>query len=68
MTENERLERVQTAMKELNKMGIDYAQMSVLLKGKVSIRTLYRWGKGETSPQREADVQIIEELNKQCKA
>lgn len=67
MTEQERLERVQTAMKELNKMGIDYSQMSVLLRGAISTRTLYRWANGETSPQRAIDVEKIEELTQKCK-
>jgi len=67
MTEQERIERVQNAMREMVKMGIDYTQMSVLLGGSISKRTLYRWAKGEAIPQRKTDVINIEKLSDKCK-
>ena len=66
MSENERLNRVQKAIKVLVSKGIDYRQMSVLLDGSVSTRTLYRWANGTTKPQRDSDVRNIERLSDKC--
>jgi len=67
ISDNEKIERVQNALKLLNSLGLDYTQISVLLDGRFSSRTLYRWSKGETLPQRSHDVVAIEELAKKCK-
>ena len=67
MNDKERSRRVQMSIRELQKMGIDYNQMSVLLNGAISTRTLYRWAKGDTSPQRAMDVELVEKLEMKCR-
>lgn len=45
------------------------AEISEALDGRVSERTIYRWGNGDSSPQNSTDLIALEELTKaRCEA
>lgn len=41
------------------------AEISEALGGRVSERTIYRWGNGDSSPQNTTDFSALEELTKE---
>ena len=44
--------------------GLSHAAIAEALGGRVTSRTIYRWAKGETSPQRRSDLVALEHLSK----
>lgn len=43
--------------------GMTHASIAEALGGRVTSRTIYRWAKGETSPQRRSDLIALEQLS-----
>lgn len=44
--------------------GMTHASIAEALGGRVTSRTIYRWAKGETSPQRRSDLIALEQLSR----
>lgn len=44
--------------------GMTHASIAEALGGRVTARTIYRWAKGETSPQRRSDLIALEQLSR----
>lgn len=44
--------------------GMTHTSIAEALGGRVTSRTIYRWAKGETSPQRRSDLIALEQLAK----
>jgi len=56
--------RTQEIVLSLLAKGLSHAAIAEALGGRVSSRTVYRWAKGETSPQRRSDLVALEQLAK----
>ena len=56
--------RTQEIVLSLLAKGLSHAAIAEALGGRVSSRTVYRWAKGDTSPQRRSDLVALEQLAK----
>jgi hypothetical protein len=54
--------KVQKLVLRLQDMGHSPVEISKLLGEKVSARTIYRWAKGEHSPQQGGNIRALERL------
>jgi len=54
----------QTIVNTLMERGYSAMQIADLLDGRVSWRTVYRWAKGESVPQRPSDEDALRELER----
>ena len=65
MSGENRVERgtdAKALLDQLKQAGMTPAEIAEALEGRVSRRTIYRWTKGDTIPQRGADVDALREL------
>lgn len=56
--------RAKAAVETLEQHDLHPEQASLRLGGHVATRTLYRWKEGNTTPQREASLRLVEDLVK----
>jgi transposase len=54
--------QAQKIVSALMDRGYSAMQIADLLDGRVSWRTVYRWAKGESSPQRPSDAEALRSL------
>jgi hypothetical protein len=54
--------RAQVLVRALLSAGYTPVTLSEALVGRVGSRTVYRWAKGESAPQRRADLVALEHL------
>lgn len=55
-------ERVQHLVKQLREAGMSASDIAEALGFRVSRRTVYRWGRGECTPQQSSDLEALEGL------
>jgi ribosome-binding protein aMBF1 (putative translation factor) len=55
-------EEAQRLVRLLNDRGLSAADISDKLAGRVSARTVYRWAKGESTPQQTTDLAALRGL------
>jgi len=60
--------RAQKSVLTLIRNGMGPKEIEQALEGRVSWRTLYRWGNGERTPKRRSDVIALEKLCKKTNA
>lgn len=56
------LAEAKVLVERLNTAGYTPQQVALLMPGRVSSRTVYRWWKGHTTPQRTSDVEELRRL------
>jgi transcriptional regulator with XRE-family HTH domain len=56
--------RARTLVQTLLASGLTHAAIAEALGGRISSRTVYRWAKGESAPQRRSDLIALEHLAK----
>ena len=62
MTQNERTDKAKDLVQRLQAAGQSPDNISEALGSRVSPRTIYRWSRGETSPQNLSNVLALERL------
>lgn len=56
--------RARTLVQTLLASGHSHMAIAEALGGRISSRTVYRWAKGESAPQRRSDLVALEHLAK----
>ena len=62
MSEEEKKKKVKESLDFLIDKGFSYQQIQELLEDRVNSRTLYRWAKGNSVPQRKSDIRALDKL------
>jgi transposase len=61
-TQIDSVEEVRTIINDLMDNGMSAHQIAAKLDMRVSVRTIYRWAKGESVPQQGSDVAALKKL------
>lgn len=67
MSDDEKIKKVKEDLEFLLEKGFSYQQIQELLEDRVNARTLYRWVKGNSVPQRKSDVIALDKLVEKIK-
>lgn len=63
LAREERGTDAKSLLDELKQHGLGMETICEALEGRVSKRTIYRWVRGDTNPQRGADVDALREVH-----
>ena len=61
-TQLDSLQEVRTIVNDLMDNGMSAQEIAAKLDMRVSVRTIYRWAKGESVPQQGSDVAALKKL------
>lgn len=61
-TQIDSLQEVRTIVNDLMDNGMSAQEIAAKLDMRVSVRTIYRWAKGESVPQQGSDVAALKKL------
>jgi transposase len=55
-------DEAQQLVQRLMATGMNASEIADAMEKRVSKRTVYRWAKGESTPQQASDLQVLQEL------